>query len=119
LSIFPLQITPALIKSLRAFMARSPERDVINDVARISAVQHSIDIALENLRGEKRGLIRRVRHTVIGQPPADPPGAASMASFQTAPFGQAEQRIRSLDRQIEMFQHIKTLLDEERTLAGR
>jgi hypothetical protein len=58
LSIFPLQITPQLIRSLRAFMARSSERDAVNDEARSSAVERSIDLALESLDSEKRGLIR-------------------------------------------------------------
>ena len=117
MSIFPLQITPELIRSLRAFVARSSERDAINDEARIAAVERSVDLALEGLKKEKRGLIRRVKRTVTVSTGASPETAAAANSGPSA-FEQAEERIRSLERQVQMFQRIKDLLDEGRSRAS-
>lgn len=114
LSIFPLQITPELIKSLKAFIARSPERDVAKDEARFSAVERCVDLALESLRGEKRGLIKRVKRTVVGPPNASPE-TVSAVDIRASAFKQAEERVQSLERQIEMFRRIKDLLDEGRS----
>ena len=117
LSIFPLQITPELIKSLRAFMARSPERDVAKDEARFSAVERSIELALESLSGEKRGLIKRVKRTVVGPPSGSPETVAAVNTHAPA-FERVEERVRSLERQIMMFERMKALLDEGRSPAG-
>ena len=54
---------------------------------------------------------------MVGQPSTSPETAAA-ANSQTSAFGQVEERIRSLDRQMQMFQRIKAILDEGRTPAG-
>jgi hypothetical protein len=117
LSIFPLQITPELIRSLKAFMARSSERDAVNDEARFSAVERSIDLALKSLDGEKRGLIGRVKRTVVGPPSASPQTVATADTHASA-FEQAEVRIRALEQQIRMFQRMKAVLEEGRSPVG-
>lgn len=115
MGIFPLQVTPELIRSIRAFMARSSERDAINDEARISAVEHSINLALEGLHREKSGLIRRVERAVVELPNT----STEVVSVKNTPaFAQVEERIRSLDRQTDMFRRIKAILDEGRLPAG-
>ena len=116
MSIFPLQITPELIKSLRGFAARSSERDAVNDEARISAVKHSIDLVLEELTSEKQGLVDRVKRTVVS--PHISPESEVSASSHASPFAQAEKRIRSLEKQIRMFERFKGLLDTGRPLDG-
>lgn len=83
-------------------MARSSERDAVNDEARSSAVERSIDLALESLDSEKRGLIRRVKRTVM-RPPSASPETVAAANTDVSAFGQTEERIRSLERQIQMF----------------
>jgi hypothetical protein len=108
LSIFPLQITPELIRSVRGFMARSSQRDAINDEARISAVERSINLALESLHREKSGLIRRVKRAVVGLLNIS---TEVVAVTNTPAFARVERRIRSLERQTDMFQRIKALLD--------
>jgi hypothetical protein len=117
LGIFPLQVTPQLIRSLRAFTARSSERDVINDEARIAAVEHAVDEAISGLTYEKRGLIGRVKRTVLS-PQVTPAEAVAPASGQDSPFAQAEARLRLLDEQIRMFECIKALLGKGRSLFG-
>ena len=117
MSIFPLQITPDLLRSLKAFTARSSERDAINDEARISSVERCIELVLKNLNSEKRGLIERVKHTVVAPPNGSPENVAA-AGAQPSAFQQAEVRLQSLDRQIEMFQRIKTILDGARSPVG-
>src|SRR5579863_9186358 len=90
-------------------MARSSERDAVNEEARFSAVERSIDLALESLDGEKRGLIGRVKRTVVGPPSASPETVAAADTHASA-FEQAEERIRALEQQIQMFQHMKAFL---------
>lgn len=98
-------------------MARSPERDAAKDEARFSAVARSIDLALESLNGEKRGLIKRVKRIVAG-PPSVSPEIVTAVNTHASAFEQAEERVRSLERQIQMFQRIKALLDEGRSSVG-
>jgi hypothetical protein len=114
LSIFPLQITPRLIKSLRSFVARSSERDAVNDEARISAVERSIDLVLNELSSGKRGLIGRVKRAVLS--PNVSPESEAPAGSRASQFAQAEERIRSLEKQMRMFERIKVLLNKEHSL---
>src|SRR5579863_1153725 len=98
-------------------MARSSERGAVNDEARFSAVERSIDLALKSLDGEKRGLIGCGKRTVVGPPSASPETVAA-ADIHASAFEQAEVRIRALEPQIQIFQRMRAVLDEGRSPVG-